>query len=437
MAKTRRGWLILRGNTYHAAWKVSGRLFTKTTGESDKRRAKTRLAEIMRPFLVEDEARTLETVKAYIEGAQSELADIDRERNPPPTLERLWNRFLDHPSRPDSGENTLRQYASEWKRFCAWLGREHPQVTALADITPTMAAMYARDLTAAKVSPSTFNQHRNLLRMIWRVMADDCRLAVNPWDKITPRKLNALQTRKRAITPAQFEALLAAAAKDTDLRDLFLVLAWTGLRLVDAVMMKWGTVDFERRVISLAPQKTARRQGKMVHIPIFPALMDVLNRRQAGKPLDPRKHVFPALVAEYERYSGALSKRIGEAFVIAGMHTTEERSDRSRGVVAYGAHSLRHYFVTAATAAGMPAAMIKSITGHATDTMLEHYQQIGADIAADLAGRITGALTPALPPSRMIEAGVVRKIAEGMTARTWKICRDELMQMTGGGTPMK
>lgn len=426
--KTRRGWLVKRGRTWYATWEVAGKRFQKTTHKTDKREATTELARIMEPFLIEDEARTLEHVKARIEGARGELARIDEERNPAPKIELIWGAFLESPSRPDSGDGTLCCYESEWRRFKAWLGATHPEVDHLAQVTPATAAEYARDLSAAKLSASSFNQHRNLLRMVWRVLADECRLTANPWDKITPRKLNPLANRKRDVTPGQYEALLAAVAGEQDLCDLFVLLAWTGLRLVDAVLMKWGAVDFARRVLSLAPMKTARRQGKIVHIPLFPAALEVLNRRQEGKPMNPRGLVFPALAAVYDRDRTALSKRITAAFERAGITTNEARADRERNCVVYGAHSFRHLFVTAATAAGMPAAMIKSITGHATDGMLEHYQHLGADMAGDLAAKI-GNSPAALPAHDTGIHAKVKAIAEGLTAATWEAARAELLAL--------
>jgi integrase len=203
--------------------------------------------------------------------------------------------------------------------------------------------------------------------------------------------------------------------------------------------MKWGAVDFARRVITLAPVKTARRQGKQVHIPIFPAVLDVLNRRQAGKVLNARGLVFPELAAQYERDPSKISKDISAAFEKAGMETTEARADRGRAVVVYGAHSLRHFFVTQATSAGMPDAMIKSITGHGSDGMLEHYQQIGIDLAADMAGRIQGTGTALLADSVQTPAPVaandasailerIRALVEGMDGRNWRTVKAEILE---------
>ena len=455
--KTRKGHLYQRkkNGPFYVQIRVDKKIIKKRLTDKDgnpvcnRREAENAKAEFMQPYLAGDAVDTLKAVQVKLADRQAEVAKWEDENNPPPELNEIWHRFLESPARPDSGESTLKQYHAEWKRFKDWMRKNHPAAKVktedgkqpplyLRDVTPELAAAYVKNLNSDKVSPSTFNQHRNLLRMIWRVLAVECRLAANPWDNITPKKLTPLATRKRALTPAQFESLLAKVKTKPDLHDLFLVLAWTGLRLADAVLMKWGAVDFPNKVITLAPMKTARRQGKLVHIPIFPAVLEVLNRRQEGKVLNPKGYVFPELAARYQHEASAISKDITKAFEDAEIITTEDRAERGRAVVVYGAHSLRHFFTTAATAAGMPAAMIKSITGHATDQMLEHYQQIGADLASDLATRITGTTPAALvetltepdkATSELTEGlrGQIRQLAEQLDAKNWKEIKKQIL----------
>jgi len=445
--KVRTGHLYQRkaGGPFYIQIRIDGKTITKRLTDKDgnptanRRDAETLKSEFMQPYLAGDAVDTLKAVQSKLADRQAEVDAWEAEQNPPPPLAHIWHRFEQSPARPDSGDNTLKVYGFKWQRFRAWLEKNHPEKNHLHEVTSSDAERYIQDLTAAKVSASTFNQHRNLLRMVWRVLADECRLTGNPWDRITPRKLNSLATRKRALTPGQFDSLLAAVEGNPDLHDLFTVLAWTGLRLADAVLMKWGAVDFSSRVISLAPIKTARRMGKLVYIPIFPAVLDVLNRRQAGRVLNPKGFVFPELAAQYERDASAISKAISAAFDRAGIETTEKRTDRKKAVIVYGAHSLRHYFVTQATAAGMPGAMIKSITGHGSDGMLEHYQQIGADLAADLAGRISGGSVGMLadtqpPPTDAaggeleVLRGRILELAGQLDGKNWKIIRAELIK---------
>ena len=399
---------------------------------TDRDQAEAERKRILAPYQTGQTVETLRAVQTRIIEAEAEHIQAVEDANPPPQIKQIWDLFLASPARPDSGENTLRVYSFKWQRFLDWLTKNYPEKKSLHEITTADASQYVQDLTTAKLSASTFNQHRNLLRMVWRVLADECRLSSNPWDKVSPRKLNQLSTRKRALTQGQFDDLMEAAkgkADQPDLHDLFTVLAWTGLRLVDAVLMKWGAVDFRKKVISLAPVKTARRMGKMVHIPIFPAVLDVLNRRQEGQVLNPKGFVFPELAARYDADASAVSKSISKAFSDAGMQTTEKRADREKTVVVYGAHSLRHYFVTQATAAGMPDAMIKSITGHGSDGMLEHYQQIGAGLAGELATRITSG-SKQITESNQREPlpSWARELVEGMNGKTWKQIKQQLLE---------
>jgi len=217
---------------------------------------------------------------------------------------------------------------------------------------------------------------------------------------------------------------------------LFLLLGWTGLRLADGVLLKYAAVDFKTNVITVIPRKTARRNGEEVYIPIFPAVLEVLNRRQEGMVLDPRAYVFPALAKEYKNDRTTLTKRIAQMFKDAGMQTCEERQGRQRKAVVFGAHSLRHHFVTAATEAGIPAKMIKMITGHSTDEMLGHYQQIGRGLAAELAGRIGQA------PKQLAgktgdnakQLAAVRELLETATAEDWPKTRAKLLEIVGASS---
>ena len=55
--KTRTGYLLKRGKTFYACWAVAGKKFRQSTHTADRRQAMTKLAEIMEPFLIEDEVR--------------------------------------------------------------------------------------------------------------------------------------------------------------------------------------------------------------------------------------------------------------------------------------------------------------------------------------------------------------------------------------------
>jgi integrase len=379
-----------------------GKLYRVSTKTKNPKKARAELRREIAPFLAGEEVATLQSVVGRLTGATAEAARLHDAANPPLRIADTWRKFLQSPRRPDSGARTLQEYESRWARFEEWAGNQKPAPVFLREVTRDHANRYAADLTAARLAPATFNAHRNLLKLVWRCMAEDARTDLNPWEGIQLKRLDALATRKKAVTAAQLESLLASTLADIDLHDLLLLLAWTGLRLVDGVKIRWGAVDFPMGVITLAPQKTARRTGKEVHIPLFPVVRAMLDARQSGQAIAPARPVFPELSRQYELDRGAtFSKRITAAFEKAGMTTAENRKGRERKAVVYGAHSLRHFFVTAASAAGVPGFIIKSITGHETDSMLEHYQQIGIGMAGEIAARIANGKPPGPPPEAL------------------------------------
>ena len=436
--------------TWYVRIMVDGVPVVRSTETANFKRAESKRKEILAPYALGGRAEVLKSVVHRLEDTEDEEARLKAAANPPPEIAAVWDRYIASKKRPDSGESTLQQYKAEWCRFAKWIASAHPGVERIDQMTSNLAEEYAANMQAAKMAPSTFNQHLRLLRLVWRILVSSDP-EKNPWLEITPKKWNKRANRKHNLTPGQFEALLAAAEKDPELHDLFLLLGWTGLRLADGVLLKFAAIDFTTGVITLIPKKTARRNGEEVYIPIFPAVLEVLNRRQKGLVLDTRAYVFPSLAKEYKNDRTMLTKRITKVFTDAGFQTNEVRQGRQRKAVIFGAHSLRHHFVTAATEVGFPAKMIRTITGHATDDMLGHYQQIGKELATELAARIgstpkqllaqgsepagSGAFARALS-DKGGDAGVeplpawakirIRKLAELLSAKTWHTVKTEL-----------
>jgi integrase len=154
-----------------------------------------------------------------------------------------------------------------------------------------------------------------------------------------------------------------------EMRVLFALGIYTGLRLGDCVMMDWGSVDLVRRVIVTIPRKTART-GREVEIPIHPVLFAILTET-------PSHHhtgrVLPETAALYERDDSAVSKQIRAIFERAGIETAKSVEGYSRNVAAVGFHSLRHSFVSMMGNAGAPLALVQSIVGHSNPMMTAHY----------------------------------------------------------------
>ena len=424
--KTRTGYLLKRGKTFYACWAVAGTKFRKSTHTANRKEAKAALARIMQPFLVEDEVRTLETVKARIEGAKTEMAVHEDQRNPPLTLRQAWSAYLATPNRPDTGPRTLDQYEGKFNRFMTWMEREHPETKAMRNVTEEHAEAYASDLAASHVVSATYNQHVSLLKLTWRVLRKKAKLDRNPWVDITAKRI--VTNGKRELTIEELRAVCAAATGA--MRPLFALGLYTGMRLGDCATLRWGETDLVRGIIRRVPNKTARRNPKPVLVPIHPTLRAMLTElhdtHQRGE------YVLPGMAATYRDHNTVLGKTIQKHFVSCGIQTQRPGTGQ-RASCEVGFHSLRHSFVSLCRAANAPLSVVESLVGHNSPAMTRHYTHTGEAAAIDAVSGlpvILGKAPKALPaPTRTVNAEMVRKLAKGMTPKTWRTLRAELLAL--------
>ncbi len=429
--KLRRGSLYQRGSVYWLKYMVDGRMLYQSLDTTNKAEAEKKRSEIMRPLLAGAKSDVMAAMVNRLEDAQQAQKDLA------PALEiaEAWPAYERAGNRPDSGPRTLAGYASQFSRFQRWLDANHAAIVELRHVDSKIATAYAADLKAAGVTPSTYNQHIKTLDLIWSVLKVSAKISVNPWawDKKSKTgmqrlTINKVAHRKKALSLEQIETLLATAAGDY--KDMLTLLAYTGQRLVDIVMLMWDSVDFRRRVITLCPRKTERRTAKEVFIPLLPAAESVLlKRKRAGK------YVFPDLVAEYHRDVGsAMVKKLGAIFDAAGLDRHKE-GNGGRAVVAYGAHSLRHGFITIARAAGIPDAVIRQITGHSSSEMVEHYTQFDKALAGALAMKSLDSALPvepakALPPAQP-DMDKIRSLVAALTPQNARSVKTQLLALLG------
>lgn len=426
--KRRTGNLYQRGKIWWLRYMIEGKLFQQSLETTDLEEAEKKQKEIMRPFMAADRVDAHAIMEARLRDAITERDTAEESAHPPLAVADAWTAYEHATNRPDSSERTLQGYETSWRKFAGWLNKTHHDKTFMRDIDADTASGYAQQLTADGLTTSTFNQYIGFLRLVWRCLAVQIRGTVNPWMEIAKRRTQKLAHRRRTITPEQFDNLLAGV--DTaDLHDLLFVLGWTGQRLVDGIMLRWDCIDFKRRVITLNPRKTART-GKAVFIPLLPALAELLQKR---RDMTAGELVFPELVADYQHDPSIISKHIQKAFMRVGLTPKENRPGIKRAVVVYGAHSLRHFFATQALSAGIPGEIVKRITGHTSDAMLEGYEHVDAAMIGGLAAKLSnGKPLTALPAAKeqMIEAGKVRSLAKKLNAKTWGKVKKELLSIT-------
>jgi integrase len=410
--KATSGHLHKRGGRWYCAFQSDGKRhdvrIVDAAGQpvTNKGDARKLADELLRPYTLTTEAERMGALAAKADHARA-LADA---ANPGLALSETWQAYVDASNRPDTGPATMRQYRFQWGAFADWMRKHHADAKHLADVTPTIAQSFIAGLDKAKRSARTLNGYANFLHMVFRVLAEPGRVRVNPWGEqyITRRTLPKDTGRKEMSVDVLRKVCEAA---DGELRTLFAVGLYCGLRLGDACRLTWEEVDLARGVAVVTPGKTSRTSGATVAIPISPALRRVLE----GMPGKRTGYIMPGIAADYAKHQRELVARIQAHFQACGLETNATVPGRARPRVVYGFHSMRHSFCSHAAAAGWPESLVRAIVGHSSAAVSRRYLHTSV-IATGSLPALPDVLTPtgpALPaPAPVNWKAEVRRIAE-------------------------
>jgi integrase len=417
------GSLVVRGNNFYAFWRVKDSTGERKavckalrdehgaaiTTRPEAEKAKLRLMEIVHK---EKQVETLRSIAHKIDDTQADIQRLHDEQHPALSLVQAWAAFLRSTERRDCSKASLNQYECKWGIFVEWMKREHPEAKHLSDVTPAIAESYLQSLNHGKVAPGTFNFTLFVLRYVFRTLSDDAKPNADVWKKAKP-KANIMQSR-RELTIDELKKVCGTATGE--LKVLFAIGLYTGLRLGDCCTLKWGEVDLRRNQIRRIPRKTARRHPVPIVIPIHPALRVML----ADLPANERGvYVLPKTASVYLGPSKPLvSKSIQEHFKANGIETLAKREVGSYPVVTVGFHSLRHTFVSLCRESNVALSVVESLVGHSNVAMTQHYSHV-----SELAAANAVALLPAVTGNMAAKPAVrsrddsLREIIGSMTTK--------------------
>jgi len=376
------GTLVLRGKIFEARWTVDGRTFSRSTGESNRRDAERRLAEFVAPFqLKQDAARDAAAATsagaAGCAAAASALsasarikADAHRNATALPLAD-AWRAFDDSLFHKEWAQTTHDLNETRVESFLAWMRKRHPEIGTAREVTTEHASGFMQEIRKAH-SGKTFNDYRAILLQTWDGLRkiEVAAVTENPFRSI--ERAERRSHTRRELTVEELAAVIAAT--EGEMRLLFAVGIYTGLRLGDAVRLDWGDVDLVRGFVSVVPSKTARHETR-VKIPLSPVLRALLEETPARRRRGP---VLPGLREVYDESDTNLGRRIQAVFRKAGIETQTDTTQRNkdgtpRKAVDVGFHSLRHTYVSLCANAGVPLAVVQSIVGHTNPAMTRHY----------------------------------------------------------------
>ena len=412
------GSLERHGRTWRAVLRIGGQVIRRSTGTSNKREAEKKLAELVAPYRLKGDAKKdakaaklagvagmTATAKALDDAAKAKRAEAGRLSVP---LAKAWEEFSKSLSREPASKATEAMYEGRWNKFLVWMEENRPSMASVADVDADAAAGFMQSVKN-RSAPKTFNDYRALLLMVWRVLDKPAGLdGFNPWQEIKP--LDKETHIRRELTVEELARVVGSLAGE--MRVLFAVGVYTGLRLGDAVALDWGAVDLARGFIQWTPHKT-KKHGTIVRIPLFPALASILAKTPARRRHGP---VLPGLAEEYKTRRTHFMETVRRVFEDAEIKTRCTR-DNGRVAVDVGFHSLRHTFVSLCGNAGVPLSVVQSIVGHTNSAMTTHYFHVSNDALRGAVAvlpdvfRVTAAL-----PAPCVEGDVVEVEAETMEA---------------------
>ena len=328
----------------------------------------------------------LRRVQERLSGVRAELDRI-ADKKPALAIVDAFEAYRASRRRPRSGPRTLADYKGYFNHLAQWLKTNRPDLEELRHVGKAEAEKYTDDFEKNH-SAGTFNKRVIFFRLMWRVLADneEARLTCNPWERIDTIK-NAETFSRRELTTDELRRVCGSAMGE--MRLLFGIGIYTGLRLGDCALLDWGSVDLARRMIIVIPRKTARyAHGKPTRIPIHTTLAELLAEIP---PKARRGFVLPETADAYQREPALLTNRIQKHFRDCGIQTQQSQGEGRKALTMVGFHSLRHSFVSMAANSGASLAMVQALVGHSNPAMTRHYLH-----PSEKATRETVALLPDL-----------------------------------------
>ncbi len=297
-----------------------------------------------------------------------------------------WLRYVEHERKRK--RSTLGDYRSSVR---AGLLPGFGADTLLSSIdTAAIDAWRARLLADGRLSPRSIQKFQTVLHGVLARAKRRGWITVNPAadaERVSVKRSGEFNV----LTPVQVAAVARAAETVQD-GAVFTVAAFTGLRLGELLALRWGDVDFAKRLVHVRASYTLRREGppKSGHVrsvPLIDQAMDPLDGLSRRKHFTASDDLVFAGGAGGHLDGSALRKRFYTALDRAGLGPMRAKAEP----ITF--HDLRHTFGTLAVQA-FPLSDVKAYMGHAdVQTTMVYVHHVPRHDAAARLSAIVGAET--------------------------------------------
>lgn len=202
------------------------------------------------------------------------------------------------------------------------------------------------------IQPRTYNYELRTLKRIFEYAIEIGAFLKNPAHSLKTLK----DAPKEIIVPTrkQFDRLISTLEKMTqkDARsryaiELVKLLAYSGMRLNEAVSITWEEIDFDRELFTVSGGEKGTKNGEIRNVPIFPRFRAFLEEIRAQR-------------AEI----GGESINSGQVSQTKTARTAIESACKTAKLPKFDHHCLRHYFVSNAIENGVDFKTIAQWIGH-------------------------------------------------------------------------
>ncbi|NOZ20115.1 MAG: site-specific integrase [Planctomycetes bacterium] len=271
--------------------------------------------------------------------------------------------------------STLKRYRPELDRFERFFAERGVRV--LEDATLDMVDSYATERRSKSVAAATLYHEITLLRQLANFSASRALISQNPLRGYKMKKPKP-QTQP-CFSEQQLERIIDTAAEPFNV--IYLVLAYSGLRIGELKWLRWKDVDFDRNVIIVREKEGWQpKTGEGREVPMLPRVREALSSL-------PRKSKWVFTAPASRQYPRG-DHQISERRALSRLKTILKRLDIPEGHL----HTFRHYFISMCATGGTSPTTIMEWVGHGSLDMVLRYFHLSHDESQEAMSRLTQAI---------------------------------------------
>ena len=258
------------------------------------------------------------------------------------------------------------------------------------DITPRLIVGYVKSQNGR--APTTIAGDLTKLQRIFRHFVDREAIAVNPFKHPTVKEVSPQRVaHERSFTDTELACFMEEARKPCnspqaqDYVDLFTLLPESGIRIGEALHLRWCDIAFgheEGSYLRVQPwgEWSPKTKKSVRNVPLTPAVEEMLRTRlRAQADVDLKACIFPRNFT-----NRSVCYRFNRVLTCAGLIAKDERNQKLR------VHSFRHCYASVLVRSGADPATVRDLLGHDSIVTTNRYFNVPR---SELFGAVAGAFS--------------------------------------------